>query len=62
MSQTNPGPGGGERPPPVERYAGEWVCQDCDYAEFRATSGATGNVVRCPACGGSLVHPQDAMA
>lgn len=43
-------------------YAGEWVCQDCDYAEYRATAGATGNVTRCPECGGYLVHPQDAMS
>jgi rubrerythrin len=59
MSRTDPSRA--ERPGAL-LYAGEWICQDCDYAEYRVTAGATGNVVRCPVCGGNLVHPQDTMA
>ncbi|MFB6107546.1 MAG: hypothetical protein ABEJ82_01740 [Haloplanus sp.] len=48
--------------PRVPTYLAEWVCQDCDYAERRATTGVTGNVTRCPECGGYLVLPRDAMS
>jgi hypothetical protein len=47
--------------PSVGRYVAEWVCTDCDFAERRATTGVTGSLARCPACGGDLVMPQDAM-
>ena len=46
---------------PVTRHVAEWVCTDCDYDEFRATTGVTGSLDRCPACGGHLVMPRDAM-
>jgi hypothetical protein len=48
-------------PSPVTRYVAEWVCTDCDYDEFRSTTGVTGSLDRCPACGGHLVMPRDAM-
>jgi hypothetical protein len=48
-------------PSPVRRYVAEWVCTDCDYDEFRSTTGVTGSLDRCPACGGHLIMPRDAM-
>jgi hypothetical protein len=56
--------GGGEAVPDgpsVRRYVAEWVCTDCDFAEHRSTTGVTGSLARCPACGGDLVMPRDAM-
>ncbi|MFB6194655.1 MAG: hypothetical protein ABEI80_00655 [Haloplanus sp.] len=47
---------------PVTTHVAEWVCTDCDHAEYRTTTGATGTLARCPACGGDLVMPRDAMA
>jgi hypothetical protein len=49
-------------PSPVTRYVAEWVCTDCDYDEYRTTTGVTGALDRCPACGGDLVMPRDAMS
>jgi|GEM_PF-2376012 len=49
-------------PTPVEKHVAEWVCTDCDYDEYRTTTGTTGTLARCPACGGDLVMPRDAMS
>ncbi|WP_251329649.1 hypothetical protein [Haloplanus pelagicus] len=53
---------GQEKPAGVRRYVAEAVCTDCDYAEYRTTTGVTGSFTRCPACGGDLVMPRDAMS
>ncbi|AZH24669.1 hypothetical protein [Haloplanus aerogenes] len=49
-------------PSPIEKHVAEWVCTDCDYDEFRTTTGVTGSLDRCPACGGHLIMPRDAMS
>ncbi|WP_299335807.1 hypothetical protein [Haloplanus sp.] len=51
-----------EKPSPVEKHVAEWVCTDCDHAEYRQTTGVTGSLVRCPECGGDLIMPRDAMS
>jgi hypothetical protein len=51
-----------DEPSAVRRYVAEAVCTDCDYAEYRTTTGVTGSFTRCPACGGDLVMPRDAMS
>ncbi|MFD1635162.1 hypothetical protein ACOZ4L_05415 [Haloplanus ruber] len=53
---------GPEEPTGVRRYVAEAVCTDCDYAEYRTTTGVTGSFTRCPDCGGDLVMPRDAMS
>jgi len=56
-SRADPTPTGG-----VQRHVAEWVCTDCDYDEFRSTTGVAGSLDRCPACGGDLIMPRDAMS
>ncbi|WP_251341260.1 hypothetical protein [Haloplanus halophilus] len=51
-----------EEPSAGRRYVAEAVCTDCDYAEYRTTTGVTGTFTRCPECGGDLVMPRDAMS
>jgi hypothetical protein len=49
-------------PSPLQRYVAEAVCTDCDYSEYRTTTGVTGTYARCPSCGGDLLVPRDAMS
>jgi hypothetical protein len=53
---------GPEEPAGGRRYVAEAVCTDCDYDEYRRTTGVTGSFTRCPDCGGDLVIPRDAMS
>jgi hypothetical protein len=53
---------GPTEPAGVRRYVAEAVCTDCDYAEYRTTTGVTGSFTRCPECYGDLVMPRDAMS
>jgi hypothetical protein len=54
--------GGPAKPGRARRHVAEAVCTDCDYAEYRRTTGVTGSFTRCPECGGDLVMPRDAMS